>query len=193
VTTATRSSLLTTAAALLIGLSAAPAHAGPIVDAAATALANDPVYVDPEAEKAIGAADERRIEREIETNGHGPMYIAILPAAAVREAGGDATGVVDEIHGKLGRRGVYAVVAGNHFRAESTDLGRGEAGDLAREAIDAHRADGVAATLVDFVDRVGEARTNGGSDGGGSGGGFGPTPIVPLAGRNAGPAPIVQW
>jgi hypothetical protein len=181
VTTAIRSSLPTTAAALLIGLSlAAPAGAGTIVDSAAKALESDPVYVAPNAEKAITDAEKRRLEREIRTEGHGPIYIAILPSAALDEAGGSATGIIDEVHRELGRRGVYAVVAGNQFRAEATDLDRGEAGDLAREAIDAHRSDGVAATLVDFVDRVGDARTGNGGDGGG--GGFRWWPILLVGG-----------
>jgi hypothetical protein len=180
-TTAIRFWLPTTAAALLTVLSAPAAHAGTIVDSAAKALESDPVYVAPNAEKAISAAEERRLEREIRTKGHGPIYIAILPSAALDEAGGSATGIADELHRELGRRGVYAVVAGNQFRAESTDLDGGEAGDLAREAIDEHRSDGVAATLVDFVDRVGDARTGNG-DGGGSGFGWWPILLVGGAG-----------
>jgi hypothetical protein len=162
------------------------ARAGTIIDRAAAALENDPVYVDPSATKTISASDERRVEREIETRGHGPIYVAVLPNAALREAGGDATGVIDELHRKLARRGVYAVVAGGHFRAESTDLGRGEAGDLATKAFDAHHSDGIGPTLVDFVDRVGDTRSNGsnGSGGGGGGhdGGIGWWPIVLVAG-----------
>jgi hypothetical protein len=180
-TTAIRFWLPTTAAVLLTVLSAPAAHAGTIVDSAAKALESDPVYVAPNAEKAISAAEERRLEREIRTKGHGPIYIAILPSAALDEAGGSATGIADELHRELGRRGVYAVVAGNQFRAESTDLDGGEAGDLAREAIDEHRSDGVAATLVDFVDRVGDARTGNG-DGGGSGFGWWPILLVGGAG-----------
>ncbi|HEY3183179.1 MAG TPA: hypothetical protein VGJ77_10110 [Gaiellaceae bacterium] len=169
-------------AVTLLTLAIVPAaRAGTIVDSAAKALESDPVYVAPNAEKAISAAQERRLEREIRTKGHGPIYIAILPSAALDEAGGSATGIADELHRELGRRGVYAVVAGNQFRAEATDLDGGEAGDLAREAIDAHRPDGVAATLVDFVDRVGDARTGNG-DGGSSGFGWWPILLVGGAG-----------
>jgi hypothetical protein len=182
VTTAIRFWLPTTAAVLLTVLSAPAAHAGTIVESAAKALEIDPVYVAPNAERKIGASDERRVEREIRTNGHGPIYIAILPSAALNEGGGSATGVIDELHRELGRRGVYAVVAGNQFRAEATDLDKGEAGDLAREAIDEHRDDGVAATLVDFVDRVGDARTGNGDGGGGGGFRFWPILLVGGAG-----------
>jgi hypothetical protein len=60
------------------------------------------------------------------------------------------------------------VVAGGQFRAASTELQPGEAGRLATDAFDAHHSDGLATTLVDFVQRVGKAQASGGS---GSGGG----------------------
>ena len=144
------------------------ASAGQYVDRAANALANDPVYVDPAATYNVDAG---ALRREIETRGDGPIYIAVLPAAALAEGGGAATGVIDEVHRALGRRGVYAAVVGNHFRAESDDLARGQAGKLATAAFNAHRSDGVQAVLVDFVDRVGAAR-RGESTGSGGGGGF---------------------
>src|SRR4051812_14287420 len=159
------------------------ALAGPIVERAATALANDPVYVDPQAEHALSAADEQRLQNEIEQQGKGPIYVAVLPNAAVAEAGGDALGVLDELEKSVGGRGVYAVVAGDHFRAESTDLGSGKAGDLATDAFNEHRSEGVEAVLVDFVDRVGEQRSGGG-DGGGGGllGRIGLFPILVVGG-----------
>jgi hypothetical protein len=126
-------------------------------------------YVDPQAEKSISPQEAERLRTEIETNGHGPIYIAVLPAAAVDEAGGDAVGVVDELHRRLGRRGVYAVVAGGHFRAQASDLPAGMAGKLATDAFREHHSEGIGATLVDFVDRVGRARESGGGDGGGLG------------------------
>ena len=152
------------------------AAAGPIVDRAATALRSDPVYVDPAAEKTITPAQAARVRTEIETNAHGPVYVAVLPNGALNEAGGDAVGVADELARELGNPGVYAVVAGGHFRALSTDLGRGEAGKLAAQAFKAHHSDGMAATLVDFVDRVGDARTGKG----GSGRSFGNIGLFPI-------------
>src|SRR5690349_12998687 len=142
------------------------ARAGPIIDRAAAALQQSPVYVDPSAEKTISTAEAQRLRTEIETNGHGPIYVAILPAAAVDEAGGSATGVVSELHRRLGAAGVYAVVAGGHFRAQSTDLRSGRASTLATRAFAAHKADGIGPTLVDFVDRVGAERSGGGGSGG---------------------------
>jgi hypothetical protein len=160
----------------LLALAFAPAAAaGTIVDRAAHALANDPVYVDPAA-TTVSQADADELRREIASKGDGPIYIAVLPKSALAEAGGSAVGIDDELHRMLGRRGVYAVVAGNQFRAESTDLGSGQAGKLATNAFRAHHADGVTPTLLDFIDRVGAARS-------GSGGGrsFGWWPIVFLA------------
>jgi hypothetical protein len=156
------------AVVMLLALVLAPvAGAGRYVDRAASALATDPVYVDPAATYHVDAG---ALRREIEARGDGPIYIAVLPAAALTEGGGAATGVIDELRRSLGRRGVYAAVVGNHFRAESDDLARGQAGKLATAAFDAHRSDGVQAVLLDFVDRVGAARR--GESSGRGGGGF---------------------
>ena len=62
------------------------AQAGPIVDEAVAALQSSPVYVDPGAELAISSADQNELREKIDTAGAGPVYIAILPAAA--ELGG---------------------------------------------------------------------------------------------------------
>jgi hypothetical protein len=135
------------------------------LDRAARALAADPVYVDPQAQEHLTAAQERRIEHEIATTRSGPVYIAVLPRSAENEAGGDPTEAVRTIAVKLHRRGTYAGVIGNHFRALSNMLSRGVAGRLATDALNAHRSDGVAAVLVDFVDRVAAARSDKGGGG----------------------------
>src|SRR2546422_1002431 len=67
------------------------------------------------------------------------------------------------------------VVAGGQFRAGATGdtgLERGETARLASAAYAAHHDESLAATLTDFVDRVGAARKSGGSGSGGGGGGF---------------------
>jgi len=160
--------LLASAAAALVLVPAA--QAGPLIDRTVAALGTDPVYVDPTAELAIGAADQTRLRDELDTAGAGPVYIAILPRAAEGETGGNPDGVLQAIHDGLGRPGTYAVIVGRHFRAGSEGvLPPGRAGRLATEALAAHRGEGVTATLVDFVDRVAAARADAG--GGGSGGG----------------------
>jgi hypothetical protein len=156
--------------ALVALLLPAPAAAGPEIDAAVEALRDDPVYVDPEADPGLSSGDAERLRDRIADEGEGPIYVAVLPSGARGEAGGSAVGVIDAIEDGLRREGVYAVVVGGQFRAGSTDLDRGEAGALAEDAFAEHRSEGVAATLLDFVDRVGDARTGeggGGDDGGG--------------------------
>jgi hypothetical protein len=165
---------LAVAAALALGAPAA--RAGERIDAGVAALQSTSVYVDPTAELAIGAGDQARLRRTVDTAGAGPVYIAILPLAAENETGGDPDGVLQALHDGLGRPGTYAVVVGRHFRAGSEGvLQPGVAGQLATEALDANRGKGAAATLVDFVHRVGDARQNGGGSPGdnepGTGGG----------------------
>jgi hypothetical protein len=154
----------------------ANAGAGQRVDAAVGALQSSPVYVDSTAELAIGGGDQARLRAAIDASNAGPMYIAILPLAAENETGGNPDGVLQALHDGLKRDGTYAVVVGRHFRAGSEGALRpGVAGRLATEALDAHRSDGVTATLIDFVHRVAAARQNGGSPpsgGTGTGGGI---------------------
>jgi hypothetical protein len=156
--------------AVLVPLVLAPAaRAGTIIDRAAQALANDPVYVDPDAEAKVSSAEADRIRQRISARQAGPMYVAILPDAAKNEAGGSVSGVMDELHRVMARPGTYAVVAGRSFDGDSTIV-RG-ANNAAGEALSAHKSDGVAATLLDFTDRVGRLRAGGDSGSGGSGGG----------------------
>jgi hypothetical protein len=157
-------------AVLVVALVLAPAAAAGFLDRAATALRSDPVYVDPSMRKLVGPAAERKLEREIPKADAGPVYIVVLPERAAREAGGDPTEAIRAIADELHRRGTYAGLIGNHFRAASNVLPRGEAAALATEAFQAHHDEGIAPTLVDFVDRVGAAR-NGDGDASNSGDG----------------------
>jgi hypothetical protein len=159
-------------AALSAALVSVPAaQAGPVIDRTVAALSANPVYVDPGAELAISASDQQRLRRQIGSAGAGPVYIAILPNAVEGEAGGSPDAVLQAIHDGLGRKGTYAAVVGRHFRAGSEGiLPAGVAGRLATEALDAHRGEGVTATLLDFITRVATAR-KGGAGGEATGGG----------------------
>jgi hypothetical protein len=164
-----------------LGLAPA-ASAGTIIDRAAQALQNDPVYVDPAAEEAIPPADAERIRQEISARRAGPMYVAILPAAAAREAGGSPEAVAEALERTLRRDGTYAVVVGHTFRAGSTNLGGVAA--AADEALAARGRNGVTATLLDFADRVGKLRAgddSGSGDGGNGPGGAGAIVLLGLA------------
>ena len=171
-------------AALAAALVLVPAAAaGPRIDDAVAGLEMDPVYVDPAAELAIRPDEEARLRQKIGTALGGPIYIAILPSAAENEAGGDADGVLEAIHDGVDRPGTYAVVVGRRFRAGSEGiLPPGVAGRLATDALEAHRDEGVAATLIDFVDRVAATRREGDgtSDGGGNEPGGGGIAVIAL-------------
>jgi hypothetical protein len=100
-----------------------------------------------------------------------------------------------------GLPGTYAVVAGDSFRAGSSTLAAGQAGELATTAFQSASDEGVAAVLAEFVDSVQEADagTNGGVSGGGGGdegdgsddGGFGWGGLLLLAG--AGGVGVYAW
>jgi hypothetical protein len=88
---------------------------------------------------------------------------------------------------------VYAGVIGKRFRAGATAgiLPKGEAGRLANEAFKQHEPEGVAAVLLDFVDRVGAAR-NGGASGGGDSGGRSGLLVLVLLGLGGGTYALVR-
>src|SRR4051794_5091873 len=175
---------LSAAAALCVLAFAPDARAGAIIDRAAQSLQSDPVYVDPQAKPTISAAEERRLENEIARAGGGPIYVAVLPGAARGEAGGDAGEALRVLATEVGRRGAYAIVAGGQFRAgatRDTGLEQGESKKLATHAFEAHRGD-LDAALVDFVDRVGEARADADAGGGGGAGRLFPLLLVGGAG-----------
>jgi hypothetical protein len=145
------------------------------LDRAADALALDPVYVDPDAERAISEGEAEDLRQTIADSDAGPMYFAILPAEAAREAGGDAGAALREIARAVEQPGTYAAVIGDDFRAGATEgmLPQGRAAELATDALDAERANGTAAVLDDFVARVADARGEGASSGSDSDGGSG--------------------
>jgi hypothetical protein len=161
---------------LVLAAWAAPAAwAGPLVDGAARDLRSDPVYVHPDAEPTLTVAEADELRTRIEESGE-PIFVAILPAAAGEEVGGDVDDVLREL-GQTGPAGTYAVVVDGRFRAGSEVLPSGRAGDLATEAFEEHRDEGVAATLLAFVDLVAGEGADGGD---GRGGGISPRVVVVL-------------
>jgi LPXTG-motif cell wall-anchored protein len=158
------------AAALVFAL---PASAQDAIDSAVAGLQSSPVYVDPSSSDELSSSDASRIAAEIDRRNAGPLYIVVMPGSVADSFGGDPVSVLREIQSRLGRPGTYAGLIGNHLRAGATGgiLQQGEAGRLATEAFNAHRSDGVAAVLTDFVDRVGSARAGGGGGSSGDGGG----------------------
>lgn len=142
-------------AVLLMFLIGVPsAQAGPVVNRAASALSSDPVYVAPDARPSVTSAEAAMLRSDIAKDHSGPTYIAILPASAGNEEGGDPTAVALAIGRALGS-GTVAVVVGGEFRAVSSVLPRGDAAALSRQAFQAHRSQGIAVTVGDFLRRVG--------------------------------------
>ena len=137
-------------ALLALGLAAAaPAAAQQAaVDRAARALRQAPVYQDPAAERALSPADLTELRRLVAASGK-PIYIAIVLRSA-----GAPDGVVVDLARAAGRRGTYGVVVGNTFRAVSNAEPQRTAASESRAALEAHRSDGVAAVLEDFVRRT---------------------------------------
>jgi hypothetical protein len=168
-------------AALLV--LAGAAHAQDRLGTAAEGLRSNPVYVDPEAERAISEAQAERLRRAIAREDAGPLYLAVLPAAAAEEAGGDSDAALLELARDVGEPGTYGVIVGDAFRAGATEgvLPGGLAGDLASQSFEAESGAGAGAVLGDFVRRVGEARA-GGSEATGRGDGRGfPVGLLLLA------------
>lgn len=144
---------LTALAALVL---AAPAAAQtPIIDQAASAARGRSIYVHP-GTRLVTEAEARRLEPRIAERSRGPLYVAILPPAARREVDGTTLGVAMELNRRIvttNPPAVHAVVIGDEFRAVNRDI---DADRLARESLRANA--GIAAVLVDFARRVGEAR-----------------------------------
>ena len=137
-------------------LAAAPA------DEAATALREDPVYVDPSVEDVLPAAEAADLRRRVAGAGT-PVFVAVLPGSA-----GDAETVLLELRQAVGFRGTYVVVAGDRLRAASDVLPSADV--LATQAVQEHRTSGVGPTLTALVDDLRAAAAEGGSS---------PTPAPP--------------
>jgi hypothetical protein len=143
------------AALFLVVLLAGPAMAGAYVDRAAAALKSDPVYVDPGARRTLSGASASALRDQIGQAGT-PIYVAVLPAAALREARNSPDRLAEAIAAALDRKGTVGVIAGARTGASSDTLDPGVASAAMRSATAAHRGH-LPAILSDFVDRVDQA------------------------------------
>ena len=128
--------------------------AGPIIERAAQALKTDNVYVDPAAERKISDSEADDLRQQIRESTV-PLFIAVLPAAAVEEVGGDPNQVPAALRTQTGLAGTYAALAGDSFRAA------GPAASIATAAFQARRSEGQAAVLQEFVRRTAAAQSGG--------------------------------
>jgi len=145
------------------GSRAQTATTSPAVQRAADALQSDSVYVAPDNNADVSPADADGIRAEIRNQGGGPIYVAVFGPGE-----GEPAQLGRQLVRTLQAPGVYAVIAGPRGRsfdagsAGGSGLDGGVAAELATDALNAQKPNGATAILLDFVDRVGEARANGG-------------------------------
>jgi hypothetical protein len=146
---------------LVFLLVAAPAAAAQdILATAADAMRSEQVYVaddvagfTPEIASALRAQAQQEAPDEV--------FVAVLPASA----GDSPEQVLRELMDRVGRPGAYAVVMDSRFRASGNP--ENVAVQAANDAFAAHRDEGPAAVLRDFIARVGDPES--GDGGGGEG------------------------
>jgi hypothetical protein len=165
-------------AVLTVGPAAAQATTAAEV---AAALNDDPVYVDPAAETKV--SKDQVLER---VRGAGtPIYIAVLPNAAVDESGGTKLQLLEAIVDGIRANATYMLIDGDRGY-ETADFVRaipdGQANALADQAFNDHPNDPQAA-LLQWVDGIsaaakGEPAAQSGGDGGGGGVGIGTIAVL---------------
>ena len=153
-------------------------------------LRQDPVYVDPQAERSLTTAEADQLRAAIRDAGT-PIFVAVLP----RSAASSGEAALDTLLRSTQLAGTYAVVVGDEFRANSTELGG--VGGLASSAFQQHRDDGTSAVLETFVGSVSSAATSSGApagrDGGPSDGGGEGSSLLPLALIGGGGVALWAW
>ncbi|HVF14428.1 MAG TPA: hypothetical protein VM942_07495 [Acidimicrobiales bacterium] len=177
-------SLLTLTALLVAPAAATAAQTTPLLDRAGSALRSDPVYVDADAEGERSLDDDAAngLRQRIRSSGTA-IFLAIVPAEAIAEAGGDVNRLPAELASRTGLAGTYGVVtvgSRNSFRAGASSGPPGRAGSLATAAFQAHSDEGTEAVLTDFVRRVAEASNGQGQSGQGQSGQGSPSAQSPL-------------
>ena len=130
---------------LVVLLAAVPAASAAQLDDTARRCAARPSTSRP-AKPTLDDAGQAQVRAAIGRAGDARLR-GRAARSALDETGGDADEFVRRLGNAEQEPGTYAVVAGGKFRAASTRLKRGQAGDLATEAFDAHAKDGLASTL----------------------------------------------
>ncbi len=168
-----RAGILAVVLALVIQPPSASAAAS-VVEEASAALRSDFVYVHPDARAAFSQDQEEEVRQRIAQAQAGPIYVAVLPDSARREAGGSARKLSRRIGNMVRQRGTYVVVVGGEIAALSTAV-RDTAPDLAEEVNRSRAGEGPGPLVLDFVDRldrVAEGGSEPGSEPSDSGGGL---------------------
>ena len=101
---------------LLVLLLPGVAAAGPYLDQTVSALRQQNVFVADGAKEVLRPATVDKLKADAGAN----MFVAVLPQAALQETGGNPDQFLTQIGRQVGKEGVYALVAGTHFRAGAT-------------------------------------------------------------------------
>ncbi|MGK5631998.1 hypothetical protein [Streptomyces sp. URMC 123] len=155
------------------------ARAADGLDAAADALHDGPVYVDPRASDRLPPDRAKALADKIEDAGK-PVFVAVLPTAPEYPPGT----LLQDLRAKTGITGVYAVQLGDRFSAGADPrvMPRNAVSNLTGEVGRSHPGD-AAAQLESFVDdalRQANGRAPSSWDSGSSGGGLGAGAAVAL-------------
>jgi hypothetical protein len=135
-------------AVLLVLAPSAQAQGG--LSAAAEALSDDPVYVDPAAELA-DQVDAAALRSRIAAT-RAPIFVAVLPASATEGSAGRTLVALREA---VGEQGTYALAVGDEFRTLSDAFDAAGPGRSSRAA----HPDDLQATLIAFIDHADRERT----------------------------------
>lgn len=118
-----------------------PGSLGGSLSSAATVLRADPVYVAPAEANTIDSLAVQQAVRSVPQ-----LRVAVLPAAAAAEAGGDPAAVPGVLSAGIGRGGTVLVLVGNDLEAASTTLGPTDVHDALVAAQPLLRADSASRT-----------------------------------------------
>lgn len=179
--------MLASLLALLAALTmAVPAQATSLEEVGAS-LREDPVHVDPSAERALREDEADRLRSAVRDAGT-PVYVAVLPASAASTP----EAALEQVVSATGLSGTYAVVVGDAFRVTSSVVP--EADTIAGSAFQRHRDGGTVAVLEAFVTDVGAAASGAGTPSGGGGGSSGDGgSLLPVALLGGGGVALYAW
>ena len=149
---------------VLVAFLAGPAAAAPapyVDDVAAAWTDGDPVYVSPDS-GALDAADADELRDRI-TGWRADVFVAVLPATAIRQGSGDdadeASALIDTLYEGMGSRdGIYVVNlsgAGTYAAGYGDAEGAGEVGRIMADQVGSHTLGQVDQILDGTLDELG--------------------------------------
>jgi hypothetical protein len=187
---------LTAVVSLVVAVAALPAAAAataaPSPSDIAAALRTENVFVHPDAEQGLSEDEAAQLLEQV-ADSPTPIFVAVVPAESA-DSVGDVDALLRSIQDDVGRDGTYALIAGNSFRAGSTELP--QAKSIATESFDQNKGDGAFAVLTAFVERISTATVGESTDSGtgsqtGSGTGTSTTPVRDEGDDGIGAGPFI--